>query len=439
MALGGGKFTTQNKTLPGSYINFVSAKNASPTLSERGTAAIGMEFSWGVDDQIFSVTSEEFLKDSFKIFGYNYTAQELKNIREIFKNASKCLLYKLNTGGVNAENTYATAKHKGTRGNSLKTVIVPNESSTQESPLYDVKTYLGTVLADEQKGVSSLSALEDNDYVVFKDNAAIALTAGLPLSGGTNGTASNASHQMFLDALESYSYNTLGCAATDSTLKALYANYTKRMRDDVGVKMQCVLHQYTTADHEGVISVENTLVGGATDTSLVYWVLGAEAGCAVNKSNTNKKYDGEYDVNADYTQTQLEAAINAGKFILHRVNNDIRVLEDVNTLVTATEEKGDDFKSNQTVRVLDQIGNDIASIFNTQYLGAFQNTAANRGALWNNIVSHHLQLQTLGAIEEFDTDDVVISEGDTKRAVVVEDAVTVVNAMSKLYMSVIVQ
>ena len=40
MAFGGGTFTSQNKVLPGAYINFVSAARASASLSERGTAAM---------------------------------------------------------------------------------------------------------------------------------------------------------------------------------------------------------------------------------------------------------------------------------------------------------------------------------------------------------------------------------------------------------------
>lgn len=51
------------------------------------------------------------------------------------------------------------------------------------------------------------------------------------------------------------------------------------------------------------------------------------AGCAVNASNTNKKYDGEFTVNTDYTQKQLEKAISDGEFAFHRVGQDIRVLE----------------------------------------------------------------------------------------------------------------
>lgn len=64
MALGGGTFVTQNKVLPGTYINFVSAARASATLSDRGIAALALELDWGVDDAVFTVTSEEFQKNS---------------------------------------------------------------------------------------------------------------------------------------------------------------------------------------------------------------------------------------------------------------------------------------------------------------------------------------------------------------------------------------
>ena len=53
---------------------------------------------------------------------------------------------------------------------------------------------------------------------------------------------------------------------------------------------------------------------------------------------------------ADYTQAQLEASIDAGEFTLHKVGDEIRVLVDINSLVDTTSEKGEEFKSNQTIR-----------------------------------------------------------------------------------------
>ena len=66
------------------------------------------------------------------------------------------------------------------------------------------------------------------------------------------------------------------------------------------------------------------------------------------------------------------------------------------------------------------------------------NDAAGRISLWADIVKHHEQLQDIRAIEEFSDADVTVTQGNDKKSVVVNDAVTVVNAMSKLYMTVTV-
>ena len=170
----------------------------------------------------------------------------------------------------------------------------------------------------------------------------------------------------------------------------------------------------------------------------VYWATGAVAGCAINASLTNKKYDGEFDLSSKYTKTQLENAIKAGEFVFHMVGDEVRVLSDINSLVTLTESKGKDFQSNQTIRVCDQIAMDIATLFNTYYLGKVQNDASGRISLWNEIVKHHQALETLRAIENFSADDVTVEQGDTKKSVVVTDNVSIVNAMEQLYMTVVV-
>ena len=127
-----------------------------------------------------------------------------------------------------------------------------------------------------------------------------------------------------------------------------------------------------------------------------------------------------------------------GKFLFHRVGTDIRVLTDVNTLVTYTAEKGEDFSNNQTIRILDQIGNDIASLFNTRYLGKISNDAAGRVSLWNDIVTYGKQLAVLRAIEALDSEAITVEKGEGRRSVVVNFPVQPVNCMSILYMTVVV-
>ena len=60
MALGGGTWLTQNKVLNGAYINFISAARASTNLSDRGYVALPMELGWGPDEEVFTVTQEDF-------------------------------------------------------------------------------------------------------------------------------------------------------------------------------------------------------------------------------------------------------------------------------------------------------------------------------------------------------------------------------------------
>jgi hypothetical protein len=438
MALGGGTFLTQNKILPGAYINFISVASASATLSDRGIATIPLDMNWGPEGEVITVELGDFQKNSQKIFGYAYTADELKPMREIFLHAKKVHFFRLNTSGVKATCTYATAKYPGTRGNDLRIVIEANENSQKDAALYDVSTFLGTLQVDQQKAISQMSDLKNNDYVDFNTGASLGLTASTPLTSGANGTVEDATYQTYLDKMEAYTFNAMGCLSTNPTITALFASFCKRMRDDVGKKFQVVCFR-NLADYEGVVSVKNGLVGDTENPALIPWATGVVAGTAVNKSATNMDYDGEYSVDTDYTQSELEAGITEGSFMFHLVDDNVVVLEDINTFTSITDEKSSDFSSNQTIRVLDQIANDIAVLFGTKYIGKVPNDASGRISLWNDIVKHHQELQNIRAIENFSPDNVTVAQGDTKKAVVVADYVTPVNAMAQLYMTVYVQ
>ena len=426
----------QNKELPGAYINFVSASSANAALSERGITTMPLVLDWGISGEVFEVTGSDFQKNSMEIFGYEYTSEKLKGLRDLFLNARTLYAYRLNGDGKKADNDLAEARYSGVRGNDLMIVVQVNADNED---MFDVKTILGTAVVDEQT-VSNGNELVGNKYVNWKQDIILEAAAGIPLTGGENGEVNGAAYQAYLDKMESYTFNTMGAAVTDDVTKSLFAAYVKRMRDEMGVKFQLVLYDYASADYMGVISVDNKVLDeGWDEASLVYWVTGASAGCAVNKSNQNKKYDGGFIIDTPYTQNQLKEAIKAGKFIFHLVGTDVRVLEDINTMVTISDTQGDIFKDNQTVRVIDQIGNDIAVLFNTKYLGVVPNDDAGRISLWSDIVAHHRQLAQISAIEDFVDSDVAVEQGSTKKSVVVTDSVTVVNAMDKLYMTVTIQ
>lgn len=348
--LGGGIFVTQNKILPGSYINFVSATKASAALGVRGVVAIALPLGKAAGT-VIELTRPEFVQNALTITGKEYNSADLLPIREIFCNATKIYIYDLGSGST-------------------------------------VKT------------VSDACA-----------------------------------------AFEPYEFNVL-CAYTNTADDiSAYTTQVKSWRDDMGKKCQLVV--YTPSDspnHEGIINVVSTVSdSGVPDYALTAWVAGAEAGCEVNKSCTNKKYDGELTIVCNKTQSQLENCISSGQIAFHLVYGDVCLLEDVNSLTSTTVDKGEDFKSNQTMRVVDQIANDIAKIFNTKYLGKIPNNASGRASLWGDIVAHHRQLEEIQAIENYDATLLTVEQGNTKKSVIVNDVVTVTNAMAQLYMTVVIQ
>lgn len=459
MAYGGGTWLAQNKILPGAYINFSSVSKASATLSDRGIAAAPFELDWGAPGVLRLIEQGEFQKESFEIFGHSYTDDEMLPLREIFLNATKVYCYRLDgEGAVKASCDFATAKYVGTRGNDIRIVV---ETDVDVSGGYIVKTMVGSKVIDEQKA-TAFSDLKDNDWVDFKDgcilgtkpseagdDSAVYVAAGTyPLTGGTNGTVNGEAHQNFLDAIESCSFNTLCCpVADDDTVKSLYVAFTKRVRDKLGSKFQLVGYDLSNPDYMGVINLKNSCthpkIANVNKASLVYWLTGAEAACNINRSLTNTAYDGELEIvikGVSETQAQLEDAMKSGMLAFHNSNGKIVILEDINSFVTLEENLGDIFQMNQTVRVCDQIANDIAVLFVTRYLGIVQNDATGRASLWNDIVYYLKELLRLRAIENLDTDKVTVELGRNKKTVLVNiNNLSVVNAMSQLYMAVVIE
>lgn len=432
--LGGGNFLFMNKVLPGAYINFESKSRASVEMAERGYVAVALALPYGKTGEIVKIERSDLEKRSLELLGYEYGADEIRPIREILENAKTLYLYRLNNGGVKASNDYAIAKYEGTRGNLLSISIlnVPGESGW-----FLVQTKFDGTVVDTQK-IQVASQLVANDYVDFKTFESITAQNNVALTNGADGSAiQTQQYQEFLNKIENYYINTLIVATTDTTINKLVANFTKRMRDEVGSKFQAVLYRHE-ADYEGVVNVDTKVLNDTNEASLCYWVGGALAGCDINKSITNKKYTGEYTLELNYTQTDLINKKLTGKFVLHKVNEDTRILSDINSFVSWSKQKNKDFTKNQTIRVLDQVAVDISNLFNKRYLGVIPNDEIGRASLWKDIVVHHENLQAIRAIEGFKDTDITIEKGQEKDQVVITDTIVPVNAMEQLYMSVII-
>ena len=168
----------QNKELPGAYINFVSKAAADAALSGRGIATMPLEMDWGAADKVFTVTNADLQKNSMEIFGYAYTDEKLKGLRDLFLNTEVLYGYRLNGGGKKAGNALAEAAYPGIRGNDLRIIVQVN---VDDESLFDVKTLFGTSVVDEQT-VAGADELAGNAYVTWKPGAVLEASAGIPLT-----------------------------------------------------------------------------------------------------------------------------------------------------------------------------------------------------------------------------------------------------------------
>lgn len=450
MALGGGYWVKMNKKMPGSYINFVSKQKAQLDSVDRGYCTMALDLDWGETGKIVRVEQDEFQKRCQPIFGYDYGHDKMKGLRDLFLHAKTLYLYRLNSGATQASCTLGKAKYGGVRGNDLSISV---QTDVDEEAKFTVITYLKTdganYMVDKQTGLATPADLTDNDFIAFTKTGAFSVSASVPLTEGTNGTAvAVADYQKYVELIEPYYFNCLGYAGTDTKVQELLQSFAKRCREDTGAKFQVVIYGKEKCNYEGVISVKNKVEdSGAEPGSLVYWTTGAEAACEINASCTNMIYDGEYTVDTNFKQYELIQAIEGGMFVFHNVSDsasgdvtgDVRVLYDINTFTEFTKEKSRDFSQNQVIRVLDNLAYDIARLFNKTYLGKEGNDAIGHTALWNDVVKLLEEYQRIRAIKDFKDKDVQMPyEGVNKEDVVLDLEVNPVMAMTKLYATVTV-
>lgn len=442
--MAGGNFTTQNKVIPGAYINFTSEKQGIVTPSDRGIVTLPLLLNWGAVKQFMLV---DYGTDFKKALGYDILDKELLLVKEALKRASKVLLYRINSGA-KASGTHEpltiTAAYEGKRGNAI---IVKITDNIDIPGTFIVSTYLGSTIVDTQQA-AEIKDLIKNDYVTFSGEGALTASAGITLTGGTDTAATTEDYSNYFTGLEVQEFNTIGIPVDDMTIKGAAVGFVKRMRDTEGKKIQVVLADYKIADHEGVISVKNgvKLADGTNIDKIkaTAWVAGATAGAAINEDLTYSQYEDAVDVDTKYTNTQIEEALNSGEFLFIAKTNrnkvtKVLVQDDINTFISFTPEKGRDFSSNRKIRTIDDIGTTLPEIWEESYIGKVDATEEGADLFKGDVNSYFTTLQSINAVKNFDstTDlDITINPDDSAYADV---AIQLVGSLKKLYMQVKLQ
>lgn len=437
-----GTWTAQNKVRPGAYINFKAVAQPQTTIGDRGVVAIPIAMDWGAEDTVIELLSTDLIdgKSVAKI-GYDSSAEQILPIVQALKNCYKALLYRIDTTGSQAtatlhETLTVTAKYKGVLGNKIAVSIVKNEEK------FDVITTLNGVQKDLQTA-KNIEELVPNDYVIFGGTGALQATAGTNLSSGSNGEVSTANYDKFIEKIQNYSFNTIGVPSKDSESIKKIVEFVIDQRDRVGNKIQAVVYDYKQANHEGIISTDQGFKMGdveVADTAFVCYVAGLTAGSNVNESNTYHVIDGATEIIGMKTNDEIIEALKNGQLVLSATKSGNIVIEkDINTLTSYGNDKSYAFTKNRVIRCLDSINNDIVKIWEDTFVGKVDNDSTGLNLFKTAVISYLNELVSLRGINPFDSDnDVTVEKGADIESVVAEIAITPIDSMEKLYLTVLV-
>lgn len=197
----------------------------------------------------------------------------------------------------------------------------------------------------------------------------------------------------------SFDYMAVPTVATDGKTQEI-ATWIKGQR--TGGKMCKAVLPNTAADHEGIINFATaTMTDGKeafTTEEYCSRIAGLIAGTPLTISCTYAPLNELTDC-AHLTNAEMDAAVDAGKFILFFDGEKVKVGRGVNSLVTTTGDKGADFKKIKIVEAMDMIYTDIKMTAQDNYLGKYSNSYDNKCLLMSAIGGYFDQLILEGVLD----------------------------------------
>lgn len=195
--------------------------------------------------------------------------------------------------------------------------------------------------------------------------------------------------------LETTKFDYLAVPGADTTVADNIAQWIKSLRLTKGLKVKAVLPN-CAADSEGVIyfATEDIMVGTEKFAAKDYCsrIAGVLAGLPLNISSTYQVLREITDV-PHLSKSEFDTAIDAGKLVLINDGEKVKIARGVNSLVTTTLDKGEDFKKIKIVETMDMIHNDIKNMAEDTYIGKVPNTYDNKSLLISAIKLYYEELE----------------------------------------------
>ena len=176
-----GTWTSQNKILPGAYVNFLTNAPLSITPGDRGVVVLLQEMSVGAAGEMYTITATE------NNYPDGVTAAEKLLVNEALKNAQKVILYNLGETSPHLGSTLeaALAALKTVRFN---VICYPYTAQDHYSEQGTIMTWVKSMRNEEGVKIQYVTSNFGGDH-----EACINVMNGIILANGTTLTAAQAS------------------------------------------------------------------------------------------------------------------------------------------------------------------------------------------------------------------------------------------------------
>ncbi len=171
-----GTWTSQNKIIPGAYVNFRTNNALSITPGDRGIVVLLQEMSTGDAGDIYTITANDQSK-----YSNGVTAADKMLVNEALKGAKTVLVYNL---GADHDDTEVTAALTKLKTISFNTLAYPYDGVDYNTNKTTIVNWVKAMRADEGVKLQAVLANQAAD-----SEAVINVGQGIKLSDGTELTA----------------------------------------------------------------------------------------------------------------------------------------------------------------------------------------------------------------------------------------------------------
>lgn len=417
-------------TIPGFYNRFKSVAEKRIGTGIHGILAMPVKANWGPVEKVVSIKDE---KDLINKFGRDNTAYKLGRLA-LLGQPKELLLYRLADGSekiatlnlkdteskevIKLETLYPTTRDFNV---SIRTNII--DDSKKDLILYEgaKQLYIFSELAGTIEEIAkSINENVENIWVkateLDEGNGKLQNIANETLIGGNDGNKgiNNEQYLKAMNVLEGYKADGFCLdGVTDEALQNTVKAWVKRNKTKgnniiafLGCKDTDTIQQANTKskgfNFEGIVNVGTKgIYEGVnyTPAETACYIAGLATGKRLKESICNEKTIFE-DVEPRLSKEEIEIALASGTLVLAQDDNDVIVVDDVNTLKRYNEEQNDTWGYIRGIKFMNAVDGDTA-LKRKEFIGKVPNNKTGQLVVICALKQYFEVLEKEGVIEDF--------------------------------------